>query len=193
VNADRFASILRHLDIRYVVLHRLSEVSVEELGPFLTGNLGSPVYEDEQIAAFVALASDGGDVEPIPLLFVGEQWHPIESVSGVASRWMVNDGTIYTRVDTRGPHQLSLVAYAFEGPRHLQILVEEELVEGYDVGGMQSYVTPAFGLGGGEWTQVRFHVPEGCEVVSEAIAGETDERCLSMLFQHIVVLSLSSG
>jgi hypothetical protein len=58
---------------------------------------------------------------------------------------------------------------------------------------MQSYVTLPFGLGGGEWTQVRFHVPEGCEVVSEAIVGETDGRSLSMLFQHIVVSSLSSG
>lgn len=188
MNADRFASILRQLDIKYVVLHKLSEVTMEEVGPFLTENLGSPVYKDEQIMAFVVPAADAGDVQPNPLLFLREEWHPIESVSGVPSRWMVNDGTMYARVDTTGPYHLSLVAHPFQGPRYLQIFVDEELVEEYHVGGMQSYVTSPFVLDGGEWTRVRFHVPEGCEVVSEVIAGETDDRCLSMLFQQVDIV-----
>lgn len=192
VNADRFASILRQLDIKYVVLHKLSEVTVEEVGPFLTENLGSPVYEDEQIMAFVVPASDGGEIEEPPLLMLGEQWHPTESVGGVPSRWMVNDGTIYARADTTGPYQLSLVAHPFQGPRHLQIFVDEELVEEYHVGGMQSYVTSPFVLKSGEWTPIRFHVLEGCQVPSEVVAGETDDRCLSMLFQQIDIVPIES-
>ena len=105
---------------------------------------------------------------------------------------MVNDGMMYVGVETESPYQLTLVVNSFREPRHLQIFVNEELIEEYHVGGMQSYVTSPFVLKGGEWTPIRFHGPEGCEVPSEVMAGETDDRCLSMLFQQIEVSAMPS-
>jgi hypothetical protein len=105
---------------------------------------------------------------------------------------MVNDATLYVKPDTEGRYQLALVVHPFREARHLQVFVDEELVEEYEVGGLQDYLTSPFVLKGGQWTTIRFHVPEGCEVPSEVTAGETDARCLSMLFGQIRVLPLSS-
>jgi hypothetical protein len=58
----------------------------------------------------------------------------------------------------------------------------------YELGGVQPYVTPAFVLRGGEWTPIRLHVPEGCDVPSEAMESQGDDRCLSMLFQALDIL-----
>lgn len=97
----------------------------------------------------------------------------------------VNDATLFVRVQRDGPYQLAFVAHPFREPRHLQTYVNENLIAEYHVGGMQSYVTPAFTLQAGEWTPVRFHVPEGCEVPSEVMEGQEDQRCLSMMFQAV--------
>jgi hypothetical protein len=185
--------ILRQWKIKYVVLHKDSEANVQVQRPFLTGLLGESVYEDEQIVAFAVPLTERAPVAPgIPLLLLGEQWHPIESINGVPSRWMVNDGVIYVRVDQGGSYQLSLTAHPFQSPRHLQVFVEDELLQEYYVGGMQSYVTPTFVLRGGEWTPIRLHVPEGCEVPSEVMEGQEDDRCLSMLFQALDVFAVDT-
>lgn len=189
INAGRLSSILQQLNIRYVVLHRLSDTTTEELMPVLAENLGQPVYEDDQIVGFaVPPTGPAGVARDIPLLVLGEQWHPIESVDGIPSRWMLNDGTLYVRVERDGSYQLAFVAHPFREPRHLQTFVDENLIAEYHVGGMQSYVTPAFMLKAGEWTTIRFHVPEGCEEPSEVMEGQEDDRCLSMLFQRVDVL-----
>jgi hypothetical protein len=75
----------------------------------------------------------------------------------------------------------------------LRIYVGDNLIAEYHVGGMQSYVTPAFTLKAGEWTPIRFHVPEGCEVPSEVMEGQEDQRCLSMMFQAVDVLPVEPG
>jgi hypothetical protein len=98
---------------------------------------------------------------------------------------MVNNGVLYARVEKDGWYELAFTARPFRVPRHLQILVDEDLIEEYHVGGTQSYVTSPFVLKGGGWIPVRFHVPEGCEVPSEVVEGQDDDRCLSMLFQHV--------
>jgi hypothetical protein len=189
VNAGRLGPILEQLNIRYVVLHKLSDTATEELRPFLAECLGQPVYEDDQIAGFAVRSSGAvGTAGDVPLLVLGGQWHPIESVDGIPSRWMVNDGTLYVRVERGGSYRLSFVAHPFSEPRHLEVLVDEDLIAEYHVGGMQSYVTAAFMLEAGEWTAITFHVPEGCDVPSEVMEGQEDDRCLSMLFQGVDVL-----
>lgn len=192
INADALVPILRQLSVRYVVLHKLSDKAVEGLMPLLGESLGQSVYEDEQIVAFPVPAGDASGVGEIPLLMLGEQWHPIEYIDGVPSRWMVNDGTMYVRVEAEGRYWLALVANPFRQPRHLQILVGEELVDEYHVGGMQSYLTSSFVLKSGEWTSIRLHVPEGCEVPSEVVDASRDDRCLSMLFQQIDIVPAQS-
>jgi len=189
INTGGLATILQRLSIRYVVLHKLADTTTEGLKPFLAENLGEPVYEDDQIAAFAVPLIEPAGVSPdIPLLALGEQWHPIESIDGIPSRWMVNDGTLYVRAERDGPYQLAFVAHPFREPRHLQAFVSEDLIAEYHVGGMQSYVTPAFTLKSGEWTPIRFHVPEGCQVPSQVAEGQEDDRCLSMLFQDVEIL-----
>lgn len=170
------------------MLHKLSDTTIAELLPFLGESSGEPVYKDEQITAFAVRPSEPMDAGEIPLLLLDLQWHPIESIEGVPLRWMVNEGRMRVRVETQGRHQLALVVHPFKEPRHLQVLVNEELVEEYQVGGMQSYVTLPFVLESGEWTPMRFHVPEGCEVPSEVMDGEADDRCLSMLFQQVDIV-----
>jgi hypothetical protein len=189
VNEGGLVRILSGLDMGLVVLHKLSEATVDELRPYLAQNLGEPEYEDEEIAAFQVRAVDAVSGEPVPLLLLGEAWHPLEAIDGVPSRWMVNDAVLYARVDGGGSYRLQLTAHPYQGPRHLEIFVGDGLVAEYHVGGMQSYVTEPFSLESGEWTSIRFHVPEGCQVPSELVEGEDDERCLSMLFQHLQVES----
>jgi len=145
------------------------------------------VYEDEQIVAFAVPTGDATTAEDIPLLMLGAQWHPLEKVGKVPSRWMVNDGVLYVRVDTEGSYELELTAHPLGGPRHLQVFVGDDLLEEYHVGGMQHYVTPPFVLTSGEWTPVRLHVLEGCQVPSQVVEGQDDDRCLSVLFQSVTI------
>jgi hypothetical protein len=193
VNAGSLVPILERLDIGLVVLHKLSEGTVGAVRPYLMENLGEPQYEDEGIVAFEVPAGDAASPEADALLMLGEQWHPLESIDGVPSRWMVNDAVLYVRVDGDGSHQLQLTVHPYGGPRHLEIFVGDRLVGEYHVGGMQSYLTEPFSLESGEWTPIRFHVPEGCQVPSELGEGEGDERCLSMLFQAVDVLPVEPG
>jgi len=184
VNAGALADALNGLDVGLVVLHKLSEDTVEEMRPYLVQEFGEPTYEDDQIAAFAVPAVGA---QRSPLLLLGEQWHPLESIDGVPSRWMVNDAVLYVRAEEEGRYQLLLTVHPFEGSRYLQIFVDDDLLGEYQVGGLQRYVTEPFTLESGEWTPLRFHVPEGCQVPSEIGDGE-DDRCLSMLFQAVEVL-----
>jgi hypothetical protein len=193
-NSGRLAPALQLLDIRYVVLHKFRDTTSEGMEPFLTENLGPPVFEDDQIAAYtVPLTGSTEGAPEIPFLVLGEQWHPLESIDDVPARWMVNDATLFVMVQRDGAYQLAFVAHPFREPRHLQIHVQENLIAEYHVGGMQSYVTPAVTLQAGEWTPVTFHVPEGCEVPSEVVEGAEDQRCLSMLFQALDFLPIEAG
>jgi len=195
VNQGRMTLVLNQLGIRYVVIHKLWLLpdTVWEFIPFLTQVMGSAVYEDDQIAAFTLKEAAGEGGADIPLLMLGERWHPIETVDGMPARWMVNDATLFVRVQRDGAYQLAFDAHPFREPRHLQTYVNENLIAEYHVGGMQSYVTPAFTLQTGEWTPVRFHVPEGCEVPGEVLEGAEDQRCLSMLFRAVDVLPVEVG
>jgi hypothetical protein len=193
-NAGRLAPALQLLNLRYVVLHKSLDATGGGMEPFLAENLGQPVYEDDQIAAFAAPPTEPAGVVPdLPLVALGEQWHPIESVDGKPARWIVNDATLFVMVQRDGAYQLAFDAHPFREPRHLSIYVNEELIAEYHVGGKQSYVTLAFTLRAGEWTPVRLYVPEGCEVPSEVLEGAEDQRCLSMLFQALDVLPVEAG
>ncbi len=189
---DNVVQVLNQLNVRYVVVHKLGRDFTDALLPHLSQSMGAPAFEDEQIAAFAVQETDAAGGGEIPLLMLGDQWHAVESIDGMPSRWMVNDGTIHVRVETEKRYRLAVAAHPYAGPRHLRIFVGDDLLEEYHVGGMQSYVTSPFWLGGEEWTPIRFHVPEGCEVPSEVTSGQDDDRCLSMLFQQLDLLPVES-
>ena len=181
--------ILKQWKIKYVVLHKDSRANVQVQRPFLTGLLGESVYEDEQIISFAVPGyNKGAPVETPLMLLLGEHWHGIERSGDVRFRWMPDLATIYARSDEGGQYQLQFVVYPFREPRHLQVLVEEDLIAEYYVRGTETYETPAFTLPAKEWVPIRFQVPEGCEKPSEVLEGSVDARCLSMLFQALGVV-----
>jgi hypothetical protein len=193
VSRDNLVQVLNQLNIGYVVLHKLYAGSAEALEPYLSQEIGPPVYEDEQIAAFAVPASEPTEAQGIPLVALGEKWHSTEYNDGVPARWMPNDATLYVKAATEGSYQLELVVHPFREPRHLEVFVNEELVEEYEVGGLQDYLTPPFVLRSDQWTTIRFHVPEGCEVPRQTMEGQEDDRCLSMLFQAVDVVPAGAG
>jgi len=183
------AALLRRYDVGYVVLHK-PLFPVEELSlsiALLESFPGERAYEDEHIVAFPVPSGSGGAVASVPLLAMGRNWCSAEYSDNVPFRWMGNDATIEVWVHEEGEYQLRFEPQPFEGPRHLQIWVDEELVEEYSVDGVHSHTTSPFVLDGGEWTVISFHVPEGCERPSEVLEGSRDGRCLSMLFRQVSI------
>src|SRR4030042_4395597 len=89
--------------------------------------------------------------------------------------------TVQVPAWSRGPSQLA----QYLEPRHLEVLVNEDLIAEYYVRGTETYEMPPFALAAQEWVPIRFHVPEGCEKPSEVIEGSEDGRGLGMLFQRI--------
>lgn len=183
------AALLDHYHIAFVVLQKRLLAS-EELGD-LVGLLESlpseRAYEDGQIVAFPVPSGSDGAAASVPLMAIGKNWHAAEDSDNAPFRWMGNDATIEVWVHEEGEYQLRFEAQAFEGPRRLQISVDGEVVQEYGVGGVQSYVTSPFVLDGREWTEISFHVPEGCERPSDVFEDGIDDRCLSMLFRKVSI------
>lgn len=183
------AALLDHYDIGFVVLQKrlLASEEPQELVELLESLPSERVYEDEQIVAFPVPSGSSGTVVPVPLLAMGKYWSSVEYADNVPFRWMSYDATIEAWVHEKGEYQLRFEAQPFESPRHLQIFVDDELVEGYRVERVESHLTSPFVLQSGEWTSIRFHVPDGCERPSEVLEGSQDSRCLSMLFRQVTI------
>jgi hypothetical protein len=183
------AALLDHYDVAFVVLQKrlLASEELQDLVELVESLPSERVGEDGQIVAFPVPSGSGGTVGPVPVLAMGKYWSSAEYSDNVPFRWMGNDATIEAWVHEKGEYQLRFEAQPFEGPRHLQIFADGELVEEYHVEGVESHVTSPFMLQSGEWTSVRFHVPDGCERPSEVLEGSQDSRCLSMLFRQVTI------
>lgn len=180
------AAILRYYDIAFVVLHR-PRLPLEELPVWIDLLASFPAekaYEDEQIVAFRVPDTAGID-QLKPLLVVGENWHDIKLSNGTPSRWMSNDGQIYAGISRDGEYELRFTTSSFQTPRRLLVYVNETEVGEFHVQGRQSHSLGPLSLQGEDWTTVRFHAVEGCQVSTGADLDSGGEKCLSLLFENV--------
>ena len=112
----------------------------------------------------------------------------------VSLKQAVESGIPITRADYLAELSLSELKEILGGRGELQLPNQrvqnlnelgKVLLEEYHVGGLQSYTTAPFALSSGRWIPIRFHVPEGCQVPSQVMDGQDDDRCLSTLFQAV--------
>jgi hypothetical protein len=180
---------LNRYHIRYVVLHRgiWAPEEDEEALAALRRLLGEPFYDDQRLAAFlVPRVEVGGDGEDLFALSYG--WYQVEDADGHPARWLEDEGILYVHRLTEGRYRLRFAAYPFRGPRHLQVTVNGQAVDDFEVANWQEWVTPPFALTKGQ-NDIAFQVAEGCEVPAEVEAGSNDRRCLSVLFQRMELLA----
>lgn len=180
---------LRHLGIRYVIAHKWGPHS--QLGSQMEPLLGEPLYKDQVISVFDLPEAE--DTVAIGLPYIAEEdprWHGVEQWGDVPVRWMDNDAAVFFYAFTEGQGQLIFSAQSYFRPRHLQVIVNGQAVEEYEVDQLQGYVTGPFGWEQG-LNEINFHVDEGCEIPSEVEAGNNDGRCLSLVFRTVELLPFS--
>ena len=177
--SDR-AAILHYYDIAFVVLHKplLPMEELELWAELLESFPAEKAYEDEQIVAF--LVPKTGDTAPLkPLLVLGENWHDVRHSGNTPSRWMSNDAVMYAGISKDGTYELQFEVAAVQSPGYLQVHVNEEEVGEFYLQGRQSQNVGPLSLAGEEWSSIRFHAVEGCQVSAEGT------ECLSFLFQDV--------
>jgi len=184
---------LNRYHIKYVVLHKgvWATEEAEEALAALRRLLGEPFYDDQRLAAFlvpeikVERAEEG-------LLALSYGWYQVEDADGHPARWLKDEGILYVHRLTKGRYRLSFAAYPFRGPRHVQVTVNGQAVDEFEVKGWQEFVTPPFTLAKGQ-NDIVFRVAEGCDVPAEVEAGSNDRRCLSVLFQDVHLIPVAEG
>jgi hypothetical protein len=180
------AAILRHYDIAFVVLHKPA-LTLDELPLWIDLLRSFPAetaFEDEQIVSF-RVPEIGRIPRLKPLLVVGENWHDIQLPNGTPSRWMSNDGLIYAGISQDGEYELGFTTSSPQGPRRLRVYVNEGEVGEFHVQGKRSYSLGPLSLQGEDWTSIRFHAVEGCEVSAGQDLDSEGEQCLSLLFENV--------
>jgi hypothetical protein len=180
---------LNRYRIKYVVLHKgiwTAEEDGEALA-VLRRLLGDPFYDDQRLAAFLVpkvKVEEGKD----GLWALSYGWYQAEEADGQPARWLKDEGTLYVHHLTKGRYRLRFAAYPFQGPRHVQVTVNGQMVADFEVAGWQEFVTPPFTMAKGQ-NDIAFRVAEGCEVPAEIEAGSNDRRCLSVFFQRMELLA----
>ena len=180
------AAILRHYDIAFVVLHKPA-LTLDELPLWIDLLRSFPAetaFEDEQVVSF-RVPEIGRIARLKPLLVVGENWHDIQLPNGTPSRWMSNDGLIYAGISQDGEYELNFTTSSPQGPRRLRVYVNEGEVGEFHVQGKRSYSLGPLSLQGEDWTSIRFHAVEGCEVSAGQDLDSEGEQCLSFLFENV--------
>jgi len=181
--------VLSHLGIRYVGAHKWGRHS--QLGSQLEPLLGEPLYEDQVISVFDLPEVE--DTVSIGLPYIEEadpRWHGIEHWGTVPVRWMDNDAAVFFYAFAEGQGQLAFSTQSYFRPRHLQVVVNGQVVEECEVDQLQGYVTRPFAWRQG-LNEISFHVDEGCEIPKEVEFGNNDGRCLSLVFQAVELLPIS--
>ncbi len=79
--------------------------------------------------------------------------------------------------------RLKFDVYSYLRIRHLQIYVNDQLVDEVEAGGWQAVVTKPFEVHAG-LNAIDLRVVEGCDAPSE-VSGDADGRCLSVAVQRV--------
>lgn len=179
--------LLNQYDIRYVVVHRNTLSPEDKANDIATVRraLGDPFYDGPDAVAFAV--PDAPVPDPMePLVSFSYNWYLVEPIDGRPARWLKNDGTLYVHwlEEPAAPYRLTFTASSFRRPRHLQVSVNGRDLKEILVDGPQSVDLGPVVLHTGQ-NDVIFHVVEGCDVPAETVEGNSDLRCLSLLFQDM--------
>ena len=180
---------LNQYDIRYVVVHGKTLPPEDEANDIATvaRALGEPFYADDKLAAF-AVPEAAAPVPAEPLAAFSYNWYMVEPIDGRPGRWLNNDATLHIHwlTEPTTTYQLSFTVAPFERPRHLQTSVNGQPIEEMLIDAKQTVTLNPMQLRAGQ-NDILFHVPEGCDVPAETEPGSQDHRCLSLLFQDMVL------
>jgi hypothetical protein len=185
---------LSRLNFRYLVLHKkypgnMAETKrspdlIEAERSYFSGWLSAPVYEDQEIIAFQIPVAD--DVGGVPLTSLGSGWHRVEGT--LPWRWMQQEGHIDAYALTAGTFRLEFDAQAFEPPRQVSLVVNDQPVYTATVHSKRRFVTPMFTLEPG-LSEIVFKAVEPCTRPIDVRAESTDQRCLSVAFSEVKIVA----
>lgn len=185
---------LSRLNYRYLVLHKqypgnMAETKrspdvVEKERSYFSSWLSVPVYEDQEIIAFQIPVAD--DVGGLPLTALGSGWHGVEGT--LPWRWMQQEGHVDAYALAAGTFRLEFDAQAFESPRQVSLLVNDESVYTTTVHSKRRFVTPVFTLESG-MNEIVFEALEPCTRPIDVGAGSIDQRCISVALSEIKIVA----
>lgn len=179
--------LLNQYNLRYVVIHpqTLPPEDVTNDVATVAAALGEPFYRDSQVIAFVVpTAAAPNPAEP--LISFSYNWYIVEPIDGRPARWLQNDGTLYVHWlhEPTTSYRLAFTASPFGQPRQLIVSVNGRQLAQVSIDDRRQIELAPIDLDQGQ-NEILFHVPEGCDIPAETVAGNEDRRCLSVLFQDM--------
>ena len=179
--------LLNQYNLRYVVIHphTLPPEDVANDVAAVAAALGEPFYKDSQVIAFVVPTVPPPNPDE-PLISFSYNWYMVEPIDGRPARWLHNDGTLYVHWlhKPATSYHLAFKASPFHRPRHLVVLVNGRELGRMVIAEPRLVELAPIDFDEGQ-NEVLFHVPDGCDVPAETVAGNEDRRCLSVLFQDM--------
>jgi len=176
---------LRYFDVDYVVSHKLEPESEAFQRNFVQTLLGSPRYEDHDLAAFPVPDDVPALASPRLYTLSHEGWYPPEWDGNLWRRWMVDDGRLYLYSPREAVGSLRFTVDSYLEFPVLEVYQGEQLLDSFVVGERTTYTTRPFTLVQG-MNVFRFHAPGGYPQVldsphcwSEALLAPPVENTVS--------------
>lgn len=163
---------LRHLDIDWVLLHRVHPKDEERYRPFIEELLGPAVVEDETLSVYPVPLDGSVPARSIVYTFSSQGWREPEEDGDAWRRWMYDDGWLYVYSTAQQSGSLRFTVDSHLTFPVLEVYLGERLVDAFVVGQRATYTTRPFTLSRG-MNVFRFHTPGGCPEVLD------DARCWS--------------
>jgi hypothetical protein len=185
---------LSSLNFRYLVLHKkypgnMAETKrrpdlVDKERSHFSNWLSAPVYQDQEIIVFQIPVAD--DLGGVPLTALGSGWYGVEGTP--PWRWMQQEGHIDAYALTAGTFRLEFDAQAFEHPRQVSLVVNDQPIYTTTVHSKRRLVTPMFTLDP-ELSEIVFKTVEPCTRPVDVRAESRDQRCLSVAFSEMAIVA----
>ena len=167
------AAWLRHFDVDYIVLHRITEEWHDPLyRDFIETLLGPARYEDYFLTFFPVPDETSAPENARLYTFSDEDWHPPEQDGDLWRRWMDDDGQMYLYSTRKEVGSLRFTVDSHLNFPVLEAYLGEQLLDSFVVGERATYTTHPFTLTQG-MNVFRFRAPGGCRQVMD------DPRCWS--------------
>jgi hypothetical protein len=169
---DQRRAWLRHLNVDWVLLHRLEPDDEPLYRPFIERLLGPAVVADETLIAFPVPDNVPSPKSSRLYAFSRQGWRQLEQDGALWRRWMYNDGQLYVYSTREEIGSLRFTVDSHLAFPLLEVYQGERLLDTFVVGERTTYATRPLTLTQG-MNVFRFHAPGGCP---EAL---DDPRCWS--------------